>query len=155
MHIYSHIHLSFTTMLIRGFGVVVADVGHFQATGICLEASNIQENSASITDQTSILTAVDLHFIPELRRQFHSLTPSADVWPFTCGVTLDCPQHVTLDCLPRPQANLAPKLSLRCTGHFIRQEPAATADAVLDALDACFLPLVRRQVAAAIGWSEK
>lgn len=146
-------------MLIHGFGVVVADVGHFQATGVCLELTGFCKKcvppSIDHQLQTSILEAIDSHFIPELRRQFHSVTPSADIWPFTCGVTLDCPPHVTLKCLPRPQANLAPKLSLRCTGHFIRQHSTTTRNAVLDALDACFLPLVRRQVAAAIRWSEK
>ena len=145
-------------MLIRGFGVVVADVGHFQATGICLELTGFckkcEPNCIDHQLQTLILEAIDSHFIPELSRQFDAAC-DADIWPFTCGVTLDCLPHITLDFLPHPQADLAPKLSLRCTGHFIRQHSATSRNSVLDALDARFLPLVRRQVAAAIGWSEK
>jgi len=123
-------------MLIRGFGVIVANVGHFQATGLCL-------NVSGAVDTAQILAAIDSHFIPTLRQHFHTITllpPTAcgvELWPYTCAVELHLP------------SNRISKITIRSTGHFIRQS-AASRDVVLKALDTHFLPLVCKQIAEAL-----
>ena len=135
-------------MLIHGFGVVVADVGHFQATGFRLD---------STASRDTILSAVDTHLLPAIRRHFHTTEPrhigsrsllytsnitieaqedttaagSDELWPFTCGF------------------NLPDVCAIRSTGHFIKH-PNASREAILEALDRHFLPMVREQVARAI-----
>jgi len=122
-------------MLIRGFGVVVADVGHFQATGLSMDCIG---NAAVDT-----LESIDSHFIPALRQHIHAVTlepPTVcgnELWPYTCGISL-----------PLVHSAGAPT-TIRATGHVIRHS-AASRDAILEALDTRFLPLVRRQLRAAV-----
>lgn len=122
-------------MLIRGFGVVVADVGHFQATGLSMDCIGHAAVDA--------LEAIDSHFIPALRQHIHAVTLepptvcSNELWPYTCGISL-----------PLVHSAGAPT-TIRATGHVIRHS-AASRDAILEALDTRFLPLVRRQLRAAV-----
>ena len=97
-------------MLIRGFGVVVTDVGHFQATGLSMDCIGHAAVDA--------LEAIDSHFIPALRQHIHAVTlepPTVcgnELWPYTCGISLPLVHSAG--------APTTKPCSIRATGHVIR-----------------------------------
>ena len=100
-------------------------------------------NGLHRTAAVDALESIDSHFIPALRQHIHAVTlepPTVcgnELWPYTCGISL-----------PLVHSAGAPT-TIRATGHVIRHS-AASRDAILEALDTRFLPLVRRQLRAAV-----